>query len=361
MISVIIPSFNGENFIGRCIESVLGQTYRDLEVIVVDDGSTDDTARICKQVASADSRVRLVSQKNQGLSGARNAGIDRASGEYLFFLDCDDYLEQDVLEVLLGALESTGADMAVGGVTQENMDGSVSKLCVESRLVDEYGFWSGYDGMRKVAHLEFVVSWGKLMRRSIFSNERFDLGKVYEDSTILHRLVRLCDRIVFVETTGYHYVRHGASITHNPTHSTYLDLTEGLIARAEYFSQRGWQQFALTSLLLACDSLCRSSAKGFGMPHCGPRFGCLREECLDTANRVFRAGCCKIVPVALVRLSLKLPFLCGCMQASRRFLGAPARMLRRFFARRGVWLFRKKDDACLCCKWPSSEPSVLRM
>ena len=109
-LSVIVPAYNARETLKRCLDSILGQSFRDLELIVVDDGSTDETPRICDEYAAADERVRVLHQPNGGVSRARNAGIDAARGERLAFVDADDHLLPEAYETMLRALEATGAE-----------------------------------------------------------------------------------------------------------------------------------------------------------------------------------------------------------------------------------------------------------
>ena len=130
VISVIIPCYNVEKYIDRCMESVLNQTYRELEIILVDDGSTDRTGNICDRYSQIDARVKVIHKENRGLSSARNAGLDICQGDYIFFVDSDDWISHNMYEKMLSSLKSVNADIAVCGWVEEFLNNSIdSKYC----------------------------------------------------------------------------------------------------------------------------------------------------------------------------------------------------------------------------------------
>ena len=250
LVSVIVPAYNAEGCLERCVRSVLVQTLGDLEVIVVDDGSADGTGALAVRLAADEARVRVVHRENGGLSAARNTGIDNARGELLYFLDSDDYIAPDVLEKLRLTMVETGAPMVVGGLVKVDEDGSaLSRVVVEPAVVDERGYWDGYERVYQAEeHGEYVVSCGKLFDRRLFDDERFDEGKIHEDEFIIHRLVGAAGKVAFADTDGYSYVQTAGSIMHVPKASSYLDTVEALLARGSYFETRGWYDLAFTSI-----------------------------------------------------------------------------------------------------------------
>ena len=250
-ISVIIPAYNAESWLARCVDSVLDQTYANVEVIIVDDGSVDGTAEIADACAAANPRVKAVHQSNKGLSGARNTGIERARGEKLYFLDSDDFIDSDHLEVLARTMAETGALMVVGGITEVDGDGALlSSVLVEPCVVDEKGYWDSFEaGCMRGQYNEYIVSCGKLFNKSIFDTERFDEGKIHEDEIIIHRLVSRAGRVAFANTAGYNYVRTAGSISHSPSASALLDSAEGILARCSHFEEQGWWDNAYEALI----------------------------------------------------------------------------------------------------------------
>lgn len=260
LISVIIPAYNAEGSLERCVDSVLRQTLGDLEVVIVDDGSRDGTGVLCDKLASRYARVRVVHRENGGLSAARNTGIENARGSLLFFLDSDDYIAPEELEVLHRSMIESDSPMVVGGVVNVTDSGEpLSVALIEPGIVDECGFWDGYErGTKTEEHSEYVVSCGKLFECSMFDDERFDVGKIHEDEFIIHRLVAKAGRVGFAGVAGYYYVQTGGSIMHSPSPSSFLDTAEALVARARHFVGRGWWNYAFTALCEARGALSNS-------------------------------------------------------------------------------------------------------
>ena len=258
---MIVPAYNVENCLERCVVSVLGQSLEDFELVIVDDGSSDGTSELCDYFANRYARVRAVHRLNGGLSAARNTGIENARGRLLFFLDSDDYIAPQELEALYCVMRGTGAAMVVGGVVNVTEAGeAISTVRIGPGIVDERGFWEGYElGTRTEEHVEYVVSWGKLFDRSVFDTERFDEGKIHEDEFIIHRLAAMAGKVAFADFAGYYYVQTEGSIMHSPSPSAFLDAAEALIARSRYLSGREWWGPALTAVCEARGALSNSA------------------------------------------------------------------------------------------------------
>jgi CDP-glycerol glycerophosphotransferase len=203
-ISVIVPIYNVERYLAESLESAAGQTISDLEVIMVDDGSTDGSAAIAEGFAARDSRFRLLTQPNGGLSKARNTGIDAASGEYLAFLDSDDLLPLDAYERLLGAIEQTGSDFATGNVHRLSAWGTAQARFLE-RTFAETRLATHVTRFRPL--LADRTAWNKLFKRSFWDANgfRFPEGRVHEDIPVIlpaHFLARSVD---VLSEPVYHY------------------------------------------------------------------------------------------------------------------------------------------------------------
>lgn len=259
IVSVIVPSYNVESTIVGCLDSVYAQTYCQIEVIAVNDGSTDSTLKVLRQYQRSHSSLVVIDQYNQGLSAARNAGIAAATGDYLFFLDSDDYIGVEEIELLLAAM-GEDVDMVVGGMTYVGDDGGVLRtVCDSAQRLDERGFWDCVYSNRNNSSVEYVVSCGKLFRASLFEAVRFEIGKIHEDEFILHRLVGLCKSIAVVPACQYYYVQNPASITHRPSPRSTLDVVEAFMDRNRYFFDSGFFDFFWLSLCQAKASLVMSS------------------------------------------------------------------------------------------------------
>ena len=209
MVSVIIPAYNVEQYVERCVYSVTKQTYRNLEIILVDDGSTDCTGIICDKLAKEDNRVSVIHKTNGGLSDARNAGIDVSRGEYISFVDSDDYIASDMLEHMMNAMCETDISMVVVGFWKQSGDareycGPTTERVVSSEeaLKDIY-----------IGHEIYPASWNKLYRRALFNNNRFAVGMINEDSEIITKLLMECNRVALVSKPLYIYMIREGSIT----------------------------------------------------------------------------------------------------------------------------------------------------
>ena len=211
LISVIVPVYNVQKYLRRCIDSILCQSYRNLEVLLINDGSSDGSGRICDEYAALDSRVKVIHQANGGVSCARNSGLEVAGGDYIGFVDSDDYIDPEMYERMLSAIHSSGADIACVGIIAESEQGENKKVirCPQSMKV--------YD--TEAALSEILLSqdigigvWSKLYRRDVFDQVRFPIGETNEDGAVVIELTKN-RTLVHVAEPMYHYVQRGGSIT----------------------------------------------------------------------------------------------------------------------------------------------------
>lgn len=211
-ISVIIPVYNVAPYLTRCLDSVVGQTYQNLEIILVDDGSTDGSGAICDGCASRDSRITVIHQKNQGLSAARNAGLERMAGELVGFVDSDDWIEPDFYELLERKMEDTQADIVTTGYYYTYRDKEI-----RCRMPAGSVTYLGQEGLRALSRGElYHVVWNKLYRRELFAGLPFAEGRTYEDVLISYRLLLRAKRVESQEAYGYHQTMRQSSISHHP-------------------------------------------------------------------------------------------------------------------------------------------------
>lgn len=225
-VSLIIPVYNTVNYLRRCLESAVSQTYKNMEIICVDDGSTDGSEKIVDEFAARDRRVVVVHQVNRGESHARNTGLRIASGDYIGFMDCDDWIEPDMYETLVRALEEAEADMAIAGFYREFEEAGKSRITVQNeKPVDPKAF----DGEMLLRYLyerdsfrTFAYIWDKLYRREIvcgafegpiFFDESIKLGG---DVLYLAECALRAKRAVYVDKTFYHYLQREDSGCHMP-------------------------------------------------------------------------------------------------------------------------------------------------
>lgn len=263
LISVIIPMYNCEKYIRQCVESVLKQSYENLEVIVVDDGSTDDGGKLCDEIFAQNQRVKVFHKENGGISSARNYGIDRANGAYLFFLDSDDYLEDGGLEALYEAAKSNSADMAIGGYRRVEENGDLIKENVfpdewVGKAHDEEFFWNTF----KDNIIAYTGVFTKLYSRKLWENVCFPGGKIHEDDAVLHKIISQCERIAYVKNIISNYRKTENSIMQTKFGLKNLDKAEVLLDRIEYLHSKKLYNAELVTwrygsqvILKACNEL----------------------------------------------------------------------------------------------------------
>ena len=208
VVSVIIPVFNLESYIERCLRSVTGQSYQALEILVIDDGSTDRSAQIVERLAGQDDRIRLIRQENAGVGAARNRGIEAATGRYLTFVDGDDYLSRNYIRRYVARMKQTGASLLIGGIDFVTEEGKViSRLTPDRYIRFEHEEWP----MRIAAvcsHFYLRELWTESGMRFSETRERG------EDFPIALYFAATCSRIDVLESSGYHYVQRRSSATH---------------------------------------------------------------------------------------------------------------------------------------------------
>ena len=229
LISIIVPIYNVAQYLPRCLDSLLHQTYSNLEIILVDDGSTDQSPGIIDQYLKKDPRFIAVRKKNGGLSDARNAGIEAAKGDFLIFVDSDDYVHQQFVELLYKTLHDTQSDIAVceGVEIDEQHLGDILSPIPCSYHVDILDSIEGMKFWYTSGFRNPTVAWNKIYKRKLFASERFIKGKFHEDEFIMHHLFIKASKIAYLWAGLYFYVKHSGSITSPNTYSlNRLDVVE---------------------------------------------------------------------------------------------------------------------------------------
>ncbi len=208
-LSIIVPVYNSEKYLERCIQSIIDQTYLDFELLLVDDGSSDASVDICRHFEEIDSRVKVITQKNSGVSSARNTGLDNAKGTYIGFIDSDDYIEKDFYEILYTNLINEKADMSIIGAYDVYANKKPKKKEQKYMVLDQ----EKATALILEGNLVSVHPWSKLCKREIFEGLRYPVGKIHEDSYIIIELLLRCQKIVVDTTQKYHYYHRVGSIT----------------------------------------------------------------------------------------------------------------------------------------------------
>ena len=208
LISVIVPVYNVEPYIAKCIESIQNQTHMNLEIILVDDGSKDESGDICDQYAAYDERIVVIHQENGGLSAARNAGIEVAKGDYIAFVDSDDYIGTTVYEDMLNLMKEHDLDI-IEFTAFRDKSGTVIEGCNDGQIE----IYEKDDALRLAMHDGFTSVWNKLYKRDIVINIRFPEGRKFEDSAISYLYVANANRVGHINRSYYYYRLNLNSIT----------------------------------------------------------------------------------------------------------------------------------------------------
>ncbi len=209
LVSLIVPVFNVAPYLERCVESICHQTHKDIEIILVDDGSNDGSSEICDHMARRDNRIRVIHQVNAGLSAARNVGIEYATGEFLSFVDSDDWILPHFVETMLDIATTSGCKL----VMCENQRVKGKELFVSNK--GTYKIFTQDEVIPRFLKGEWVSAWGKLYQRSLFDGIRFPIGRNNEDYAILIYIFEQCPQIAYTADPLYCYIIRYGSITNS--------------------------------------------------------------------------------------------------------------------------------------------------
>lgn len=215
-VSIIIPIYNVEQYVRECLESVMNQTYKKIEIILIDDGSTDRSGEIADNFALKDNRIKVIHKKNGGLSDARNAGIRAATGEYIMFLDSDDYAADDFVESALRAAIDNRADIVCFRFTSVTDSGEAISLSTKKE-VDNLTEYANTDAIQDIFTLGGTLkvnAWNKIYKRSLFSsnNIEYPVGRIYEDNQTTYKLMYFAKKIIFLDKSLLFYRQRPGSI-----------------------------------------------------------------------------------------------------------------------------------------------------
>ena len=210
IVTIIIPVYNVEKYLCQCLESVINQSYCNLEILIVDDGSTDGSGAICDEYANKDKRITVYHTENGGLSAARNYAIDRAHGEYLAFLDSDDWLRDDAIQRFLDTAIATGADIVACRFYQEYVNESGESSGPKRQFVVEG------DEILRIVTIDRAVSndvWNKFYRANLFNSIRYPEGRLFEDYATTYKLLQVSTRLSYIPDCLIHYRNRENSIS----------------------------------------------------------------------------------------------------------------------------------------------------
>lgn len=240
VISVIIPVYKVENYIARCLQTILKQSYKKLEIIIVDDGSPDDSIQIAKEIVGDDPRVQFIYKENGGLSDARNYGLDVATGEFIVFVDSDDYVEPNYIKNLYKNISRTQADIAMCSFVIVDEHGKQIYDVLD--VTSDGELYTGREVlslMLKDLGYKYIVAWNKMYRSSLFKENRFKVGKLFEDEFMSTPLFYNLNRIVMIEEVLYNYVqRHGSIMQSSMNEEKILTKIELHTERIDFYKKQ---------------------------------------------------------------------------------------------------------------------------
>lgn len=210
LISVIIPVYKVEEYLDRCVKSIQKQTYENLEIILVDDGSPDNCGKMCDEYAKEDSRIKVIHKENGGLSDARNAGIEIATGNYIAFVDSDDFVSHDYIEYMYKMIIENDVKLAISGIMNiwkntpitEGIH-TTAQVLTPKETFENFLFAKGIE----------ISAYGKLYHKSLWEEIRFPKGKVYEDTAIMYKIIEQAQKIVYGDKQCYYYIARVGSIS----------------------------------------------------------------------------------------------------------------------------------------------------
>lgn len=245
LISVIIPVFNTEKQLERCLNSITSQSYKNLEIIVIDNGSCDSSPEICDAFEKADSRIKVFHQENKGLSNSRNRGIALSHGEYIAFVDSDDFIYEDMLLIMLNRIEEDSSDMAICNRLRVG-DGDIKDYYsknlypIDNEVITQE---QAFERLSSEGFTYYVNLWGKLYKRELFNGIEFPEGRLHEDVFVIHLLFEKCSRISCIRYAMYYWYNNPVSITHSFVPER-LDVLDAYLVRFEFFMNKGRYAYA---------------------------------------------------------------------------------------------------------------------
>lgn len=235
LISVIVPIYNVEKQLNKCVDSIINQTYKTLEIILVDDGSLDKCPQICDEYAKKDSRIKTIHKKNGGLSDARNAGFNIATGDYVVFIDSDDWIELQALESMLETAQKYDAD-----IVECNVMYKYDNKKDESYNDDEFAVYSDNYSIMSAYIKDYrikTVVWNKLYKKTLLNKNPFEFGKYNEDEFFTYQILAKTNKLVHMDNYFYCYYQREGSIMGSSFSLKHLDSLEASVKRAEFIEK----------------------------------------------------------------------------------------------------------------------------
>ena len=238
LISVIVPIYNVEKYLEKCVKSIQEQTYKNIEIILVDDGSLDNCGELCEKYALKDPRIKVVHKENGGLSDARNKGIDNATGKYIVFVDSDDYIEINYIELLYKAIRENKAEISQCGIYKVDCNYNIIEKISYNETSSKSGKQMISETYKNKEHLlENVVVWNKMYKKELFDKIKFPFGKIHEDEFTTYKIFYQVEEVAVIPECLYNYRQTNSSITGKKYNLKRLNLLEALEERMEFFKK----------------------------------------------------------------------------------------------------------------------------
>lgn len=244
-ITVIVPVYNVESYLRKCLDSIIAQTYKNIEIIVVNDGSTDASGEICKEFAEMDHRIIYIEQENAGLSAARNTGLENMSGDYVTFVDSDDWIELDYVEILYKKITEYQADIAVGNYYSFNESEGMFYFHIlgdsyYEKVYDNVSIFENLYESQEMKSFALISAWGKLYKAGLFEQLRFDIGKLGEDGYLNQKIYLLAEKIVYIHKGIYSYRIRNNSLSRSWTEKWMNALVDAMSERITLLASLGY-------------------------------------------------------------------------------------------------------------------------
>ena len=243
LVSIIIPVYNAETYLQRCVSSLLGQTYKQIEIILVNDGSSDNSGKLCEEYSKIDDRIKVIHKENGGAATARNKGLDEARGKYICFVDSDDYVSCEYIETLYNLLVENNADIAqCDYLLTFKGDSQIPK---KEKVVSNY---TGMEMLKRFQiendfRIKLVVVWNKIYKREIFDDIRFPEGIIYEDEAIIPKILFKAKRITYTTEKLYAYFMSENSVMRSEFSLKRLDYLTAIQERISFYEKVELSEF----------------------------------------------------------------------------------------------------------------------
>lgn len=256
-VSIIVPVYNTEKYLCECVDSILSQTLTDLEVILVDDGSADSSPVICDGYAERDKRVKVIHQANAGLSAARNCGLNIATGEFVAFVDSDDFIDENMYSAMVTVAEEENAPLVIcSGFYYSNVHKNRISHEQNMKIQSESSakFVSDWLWASNETTVLFTVVWNKIYQREFFAEDlRFEDLRIHEDEEFSTRLYLKDFRVAFVDEAFYYYRANQQSITYKSFSKNNLCMLDVLLKRSQIYRIKGWNKLAQRAAKNFCE------------------------------------------------------------------------------------------------------------